>query len=425
MTPIGQNVASFWDSLLHGRSGIKPFQFFDISALPTRMAGQIPDFDAKKHVAKENRRGLKVMARGIQLAICAAQLAIDDGQVDKARLDPARFGVEFGAGLLPTELKEIGPASHVSANCTVGKVNLRDWGEKGIPVIEPLWMLKYLPNMHACHTSILHNAQGPNNSITEGDVGGLLAMGEAFRIIRRDQADFFLVGGADSKMNPLSQVRQCLFGHLSLRNETPEKACRPFDKNRDGLVIGEGSTVMTVEELDHARQRGAKIYGEVVGVGSAFGLRTDRFISAPGDTVKKATSGLTRAAQAAMKQAGIGPEDLDHVNAHGLGTQAGDALEVRCLMELFGSAKQPVSILGLKGFFGNMGAGSGPTELAASLLALKHGQVPGTLNCDEPDVASPLTVIQALRPLARRHVLKIGYNDLGQCAAVVVRKWEG
>ena len=136
-------------------------------------------------------------------------------------------------------------------------------------------MLKYLPNMLACHVSILHDARGPNNSVTEGDAASLLALGEAYRILRRDQADFFLVGGAESKINPLSLVRQCLFEPLSHRNDAPEKACRPFDRDRDGIVVGEGAGVFVLEELEHAQKRGARIYAEVVGFGAAF-TRTSR-----------------------------------------------------------------------------------------------------------------------------------------------------
>src|ERR1700677_4742 len=307
ISPIGMYASTFWDSLRQGRSGIKPFQAFDISPLATRIAGEIPEFDARNYIDKANRKSLRVMARGIQLAVSAAQLALDDSKIDKTKLDPTRFGIEFGAGLLPTELLELGPAAQASTNCEPGKVDLKAWGEKGIQAIPPLWMLKYLPNMLACHVSILHNAQGPNNSITEGDVASLLAMGEAFRIIRRDQADFFLVGGADSKLNPLSVVRQCMFGHLSRRNDAPEKASRPFDRHRDGMVIGEGAGVLAVEELEHARRRGARIYAEIIGIGSAFNR-------------KGQTTGLARAAHSAMKHAQVAPQDLDHINAHGLGT---------------------------------------------------------------------------------------------------------
>src|SRR5262249_6113139 len=170
-------------------------------------------------VDKKDRKSLRVMSRPIQLAVAAAQLALDDGKVNKDKLDPTRFGCEFGSGLLPTEPEELGPAAQVSTNCMPGQVDMKAWGEKGLEAVPPLWMLKYLPNMLACHVSILHNAQGPNNSITQSDVPSLLALGEAFRIIGRDQADFFLVGGADSKLNPLSMVRQALFEPLSRRND--------------------------------------------------------------------------------------------------------------------------------------------------------------------------------------------------------------
>ncbi len=204
---IGIGAEAFWDSLSQGRCGIKPITAFDASALTTRIGGQISDFDAKDYIDKKDRKSLRVMARPIQLSVAAAQLALDDAKIDKDKLDPTRFGVEFGAGLMPTELGELIAASRATTNGQVGKVDLKLWGEQGLAAIPPLWMLKYLPNMHACHVSILHNAQGPNNSITESDVAGLLALGEAARILRRDQADFFLVGGADSKINPLSMVR--------------------------------------------------------------------------------------------------------------------------------------------------------------------------------------------------------------------------
>ena len=410
ITPIGLNAASFWESLLAGRSGIKPFKAFDVSPLSTHFAGEIQDFEPKNFIDKANRKSLRMMARAIQLAVAAAQLAMDDSKIDKAKLDPTRFGIEFGAGLLPTELAELGTAAQLAIDSEPGHVDLQAWGEKGIPAIPPLWMLKYLPNMLACHVSILHNAQGPNNSITEGDAGSILALGEAYRIIRRDQADFFLVGGADSKLNPLSVVRQEMFGHLSRRNDAPEKASRPFDKNRDGMVIGEGGGVLVVEELEHARRRGASIYAEVVGVGSAFNR-------------KGQTTGLTRAARVALQQAGTSSDDLDHVNAHGLSTQKDDAREAAALEELVGSAGKPLSLWAGKSYFGNLGAGSGTTELAASLLALKNGTVPASLNCDDPDVPASLEVNRINRPLTRPNVLKVSFNDMGQCAAVVCRKW--
>jgi 3-oxoacyl-[acyl-carrier-protein] synthase II len=285
-------------------------------------------------------------------------------------------------------------------------VDLRAWGEKGLPVITPLWMLKYLPNMLACHVSILHDAQGPNNSITEGDAAGLLALGEAYHIIRRDHADVFLVGGADSKVNPLSMIRQCSFGHLSRRNDAPAQACRPFDKDRDGLVLGEGGGVLVVEELEHARRRGAAIYGEVAGFGAAF----DRGVTG---------RGLARAMRAALAQAGIGADAIDHVNAHGLGSVRFDAAEAAAIAEVFGPGGVPV--WAIKGNMGNLGAGCGTTELAASLLAMRHGTVPATLNHDVPDPGCPVAVTTAERRVAKPCFLKLGFTDMGQCAAIVVR----
>ena len=412
LSPIGLDAAAFWRSLLEGRSGVRPIRAFDVSALPVRFAGEVSEFtDAKNYVDKSQRKSLRMMARTIQLAVAAAQCAMNDGAVDKSKLVPERFGVEFGAGLIASELPELADAARVSTNCQPGRVDLEKWGSLGLEVIQPLWMLKYLPNMLACHVSILHDARGPNNSLTEGDAAGLLAMGEAYRILTRDQADFFLAGGAESKINPLSLVRQCLFEQLSRRNDAPEKACRPFERDRDGLVIGEGAGVFAMEDLGHARRRGARIYAEVVGFGSAFSpeLRGD---------------GLARAVRAALNEAGIGPEEVDHVNAHGLATKASDEWEAHNLQSVFGASNTPV--VAVKSSIGNLGAAGGPTELAASVLGLHHGLRPATLNYDEPDPACPVAVTAgAPRPVTRPYVVKVSFTQMGQCGALVLRKWEG
>src|SRR5205085_2166989 len=170
VNPLGLNTASFSEWLRAGKSGIKPIQACDASPLSTRFAREIPRCDPKDYIAKPDRKALRVMARSIQLAVSAAQVAMDDSKVDKAKLDPTRFGVEFGSGLLATDLEEIAPAAQVSANCLPGVVDLEKWGEQGLASIPPTWMLKYLPNMLACHVSILHNAPGPSNTTTESDV---------------------------------------------------------------------------------------------------------------------------------------------------------------------------------------------------------------------------------------------------------------
>jgi 3-oxoacyl-[acyl-carrier-protein] synthase II len=203
-------------------------------------------------------------------------------------------------------------------------------------------------------------------------------------------------------------VRQCLFGRLSRRNDDPAGACRPFDRTRDGMVLGEGAGVLVVEDLEHARRRGARIYAEVVGFGAAF----DR---------DRSGKGLARAMRVALGQAGLAPADMDHVNANGLGSPEADAAEARAIGEVFGPE---MPVLAAKSYFGNLGAGSGLSELAASVLALLHGQVPATLNYTQPDPSCPVNVQRSPRPVRKPHVLKLGFTEMGQCAAVIVRRWE-
>ena len=409
VTSIGMEAATFWDGLARGQSGVKTISTFDPAPLQTRFAGEIIGFDIKKYLlTKDERKQIRVMSRTIQLAVAAADLALRDAKVDKQKLDPTRFGVEFGAGLIPSELNELGLASHLSTEANSRPVDLKLWGEKGIGSIPPLWMLKYLPNMLACHVSIFHNAQGPNNTITESEVASLLALGEATRIIQRSQADFMLVGGADSKLTPLSMVRQTLFGQMSHCNETPEQAIKPFDQRRDGLAFGEGSGVLVAEELEHAQQRGADIRGEIVGFGAAF----DRGLTG---------KGLARAIRAALTQAAVAPQEIDHINAHGLGSVKLDAFEARGIHEVFGAS---VPVWSIKPNIGHLSAGSGTTELGASLLAMRHGVLPATLNYQVADPACPVQVLTEARPIAKPYFVKIGFTEMGQCAAIVCRKWE-
>jgi 3-oxoacyl-[acyl-carrier-protein] synthase II len=408
ISPIGCDSPSYWDALCHARSGVRKIGAFDASGLPVQIAGEVVDFDAKNYMDKKDRKSLRVMARTIQLAVAASQCAMDDAQLDKEKIDPPRFGVEFGASLIATELEELGSAAQVSDSGQRGTVDMAKWGAQGLPTIPPLWMLKYLPNMLACHVSIFHNAQGPNNTVTESDVASLLALGEAYHILGRGGADLFLVGGGESRINPLSMVRQCLFQPLSHRNDAPEKACRPFDRDRDGMVLGEGAGVLVLEDFEHARRRQARIYAEMVGFGAAFDH-------------DRSSAGLVRAIEAALHEAEIGPEDIDHVNAQGMSTVEADIWEAQALRTVFGD--RPVPVFAPKSYMGNLGAGSGTTEAAASLLAMQHGRLPPTLNYETPDPACPLAMTATeLRPVTKPHFLKIGFTDLGQCAAVVFRK---
>ncbi|MBY0230933.1 MAG: hypothetical protein K2W96_16730 [Gemmataceae bacterium] len=406
LSPLGLDADAAWAALMSGRSAVRPIKAFDPAELPTRIAAEIDGFDSKKYIIDKNaRKSLRMMSRPIQLAVSAAQLALDSGKVDKSKLDPTRFGVEFGAGLIPSELPELADAASVSANCTPGAIDLKNWGEKGLPVINPLWMLKYLPNMPACHISILHDAQGPNNSITESDAASLLALGEAHRILGRDGADFFLAGGCESKINPVSLIRHCLFERLSRRNDDPAGAVRPFDAERDGPVMGEGAAVLAVEDAGHAEKRGATVLADLAGFGAAF----DRDYSG---------KGLARAIRAALKEAAMRPDDIGAVIGHGLAEEKLDRFEARGLALVFGPKGVPV--FAAKAAIGNTGAASGLMELALGLLMLKHRTVPPSLNLTKPDPECPIDAKTEARPLARPAVLKIAYTPLGQCAAAII-----
>lgn len=408
-SPLGYDADSFWKGLLAGQSNIKPITLFDASTFDVNFAGELPQFDAKKFLLnRDARKALKMMARAIQIGVACSAVTMQDTGIDRPSLDSTRFGVEFGSSLIATDTDDLIAASLIAYKGTPGEIDMVKWGTASIPSMPPLWMLKYLPNMVACHVSIIFDAQGPNNSITETDAAGLLAIGEAFRVLKRDQADFFLCGASDSKINFLSLSRHCLFSPLSKRRNDPAGACRPFEKNRDGWVVSEGAGVLGLEDLDHARKRGAKIYGELVGFGSAFDLHRDG-------------AGIARAIRAAMSQAGISENDVDHINAHGESTIEGDIWEAKGIAAVFGT-KTPV--YAAKSCLGSMSAAGGPAELAGSLLAFQHGVLPPTLNYDVPDPECPIRVSREPRAIEKPYAVKLSLTEMGQVGAAVIRRWD-
>jgi 3-oxoacyl-[acyl-carrier-protein] synthase II len=408
LSPIGIGPDAFWQSLGAGQSGVKRITLFDPSALPCQIAGEISDFDAKGYLDKKDRKSLKMMARSIQMGVAASTLALRDSGLDLEKEDPARIGIDYGASLIASDMEELAPAATASCHGGPGEVDMQAWGKEGLAAMPPLWMLKYLPNMPACHVSILYNLQGPSNTVTENDVAGLLALAEAQRVIERGDADVMLTGGSDSRVNLLSMTRLTMFHRFSRRNDEPARACRPFDAARDGLVFGEGSTVLVLENLAHARGRGAKIYGEVVSCAASHDRRRDG-------------EGLARAIQAALRQAGIAAEQLDHVNAQGYGHPDLDRFEAAGLRRAFGAAIPPV--VACKGYFGNLGAAASSTEMAVSLLAFAQGVLPPTLNCTDPDPEFALPIQQSPKPVTKDYFLKISFSDMGQCAACVVKRY--
>jgi 3-oxoacyl-[acyl-carrier-protein] synthase II len=372
------------------------------------MAGEVRDFSAKSLIEKSYRRTLNAMARTVEFGVIGCQFAMQDAGLTKGAVHPERIGVEFASVMGATELDDLGSASKISINDEGTAPNMAAWGAEGLNQVPPLWMLKYLPNMPACHASIIYDIQGPSNTQIPGDTASAVALGEAARILRRGAADVMLVGGSEAKVHPLSLSRFNLFAQFSKRNDDPEGAVRPFDRDRDGTCQGEGVAAFTLETLEHARGRKAKIYAEVAAVASGV----DRTL---------AGSGLAKVIRTALASAGISPADVDHVNAHGTGTTQGDVFEARGIAEVFGKS---VPVFAPLSRFGNLGAGSSLMELACSVLALQHGQLPGTLNHQNPDPACPVAVHTGPpRPVAKPYAVKLSYTNLGQCSAVVVKKW--
>jgi 3-oxoacyl-[acyl-carrier-protein] synthase II len=316
-SPLGVGPAATWSALAEGRSGTDQIRAFAVGDLPTDVGGEVKDFDDKtwpklyalpKHL-KALRKSLKYMARDIQLAVAAAEQAVLDAGLADGGVEPTRIGVDLGAGLISTELDELAEAINVASEPT-GQFDYTVYGREGVPKIEPIWLLKYLPNMLACHISILGDCQGPSNTITEAEAASNVAIGEACRIIARGRADVMISGGADSKIHPLSIIRMSLLEQLSHWRGDPARACRPFDRARDGWVPGEGAGILILEEREHALARGARVYGEVLGFGSGCDAH-------PGGGLDPDGAGTEIAIRAALRDAGLKPSDVGHLNAHG------------------------------------------------------------------------------------------------------------
>jgi 3-oxoacyl-[acyl-carrier-protein] synthase II len=405
VSPLGSDLDSIWQNLSAGRSGVDELESIKTPAGFPPFGAEVRAFDEKKAVSKENRKVLKVMAADIKYAVGAAKLTLEHAGVQKFD-DPAKFGVNSGAGLIATEHTDLGDAIQASLD-SKGKFDIKKWGREGMERLFPLWMLKYLPNMPACHISILYDAQGPNNSITASEASAILAIGEAYRVMTRGTADFFLAGGADSRIHPLSITRLALLDKLTNRKTDPQSVVRPFDADRDGFVPAEGAAFVALEESEHAKRRGAKAYGELLGFGSTF-HRKDR------------KDAIQRAIERALADANLTAKDLGLIVAHGSGVVDEDKAEQEALATTLGAEKTP--ILALKGYWGFMGAASGAMDLVATLLAWQHRKLPRSINFDRFDAGSaPLNMVTASRDFHDRPFLVVAAAHSGQCAAIVVK----
>lgn len=404
VSPIGIGTEPFWTSLVEGRSGVRRFDVFDGSEMPSPLGARVEDFNANKYVRP--RKSLKMMSRDIQLGVAAAELAAKQADLAAGNLDPERAGIVFGADMIACQIDELHEAF---AACMVdGRFDFALWGKEALARMFPLWMLRYLPNMPACHICIAHDLRGPNNTLTLGEISCLAAVGEAWRVIRRGQADVMIAGGTSSRIHPTVWAYRRAY-HLSERLDDPAGACRPFDATRDGAVHGEGAGAFVLEERSHAERRGAKILARVLGVESCFEIQPGGKIPT-GDAIARSIGGV-------LRKTGLSLNDIDHINADGLGTPLDDRLEGQAIHSVAGD----LPVTALKSFFGDLGAGTGAVEMAAAVLAFEKGAAPFTRNYSLPDPECPVNVIcDEPKPLTRPHIIVTNHSRIVQAVSLIL-----
>ncbi|MFH0983048.1 MAG: beta-ketoacyl-[acyl-carrier-protein] synthase family protein [Planctomycetota bacterium] len=430
VTPLGIGIEPLWDGLLARQCGIKPVRAFDASGLASTLGGETPSLKMADFVPKGYRKSTKVMARDIELAVVAAYLAVKDaglktkclidrGETDGSpNVDSTRFGTNIGAGLICADLPELAGALATAVD-EHGEFSLTKWGKEGMENLTPLWLLKFLPNMLACHVTIVHDCRAHSNTVTCADASSHLAIGEAFRTIARGAADVCICGGAESKINPMGFARQQLLERLAVGFDgTPERACRPFGAGRRGLVCSEGGGLVIQEDLDHARARGARIYAEVIGFGASS--NTHDWM-----TPHPEGKGVAQAIRSALRDAEVAPEGIDLIGTFGPGTVEHDASEYKGLRAVFGERCGRIPAIAIKGAVGHNGAGSGALDVAVTVMSLYHNTVPPSLNTHPTDPESPLGFVSGGPVDSRaRTALTVGYAlHGGQNAALVLKKY--
>jgi len=358
------------------------------------------------------------MSRAMQFAVGAAAMAIEDSGLDWPRLDPERIGVVMGTGIVPVDLAELAPALARACDAE-GRLQTTRLGANGGSALFPLWILKHLPNMVAAHISLVFNAQGPNSTITTACAAGTQAVGEAFRLIERGDADIILAGGADSRTDPLLMLAYAALGALSRGERPATEVSRPFDGERDGFVLGEGAGVLVLEDLEHARQRGAEVYAEVLGFGSSF----DAYAITKPDPQAR---GATRAIEWALREAQVDPSEIDYINAHGTSTRLNDLMETTAVKRVFGEGARTLSLSSIKSMVGHLIGAAGAVEAAALALTLHDGVLPPTINQTHPDPECDLDYVpNNAREVPVRAALSTSFGFGGQNAALVMRRFAG
>ncbi len=360
ITPVGHGKEEFWKAITEGRSGIGEITKFDATDYPTRIAAEIKNFKAEEYMEKKDAKKMDLF---VQYAVAGAKLAMEDSKIDTEKIDYEDFGVVLGSGI---------------GGIGTFEEQHRKMLEKGPGRISPFFIPMMIVNMASGQVSMSLGAKGPNTTVVTACASATNAIGDAYKIIQRGDATLMITGGTEASITPVSIGGFCAMKAMSRSNEEPEKASRPFDKKRDGFVMGEGSGILLLEELDHALARGAEIYGEVVG----YGMSADAYhITAPAPEGE----GGKRAMLKALSDGNTPPEAIDYINAHGTSTPYNDQFETMAIKSVFKDHANKVAISSTKSMTGHLLGAAGGIEAIASVLAIKHGIVPPTINYENPD----------------------------------------
>jgi len=400
ITPLGTGTEKTWRNLCAGKSGVSHITRFDTSEFAVKIAAEVNDFKAEEFIEPKLARHLDPF---VQYAVVAAGMALNESGLTIDESNTERVGVFTGNG--------IGGLSTIEK---YHQISL----ERGPRKITPFFIPMVISNMSAGQISIVYGAKGPNLSLTTACAAGTHAVGEAFRSISRGDCDIAITGGSESTVCPLAVGGFTAMKALSKRNEDPEKACRPFDKDRDGFIISEGGGMMILEELEYARSRGADILAEVVG----FGLSGDGFhMAAPPED----GNGAVRCMKMALDDAGITPEDIDYINAHGTSTPLNDVVETRAIKTVFGEHARKLAISSTKSMTGHMLGGAGGIESVFLALSIKNQIIPPTINLENPDPECDLDYVpNKARETVIRAAISNSFGFGGTNAVLAMKKYE-
>ncbi len=413
---MGNDVPTVWKAIQQGRSGVDYTTIFDASRFPTRISAEVKNWDVAQVV--EDPEIWKHRGRHTRFAVGAAQQAMAQSGVRDAICDPRRFGVYMGSGEGNQDFFSFASIMATSLD-EEGQLDLMRFTEAGLDTLDPLVELEQEPHMPVGHMAALFNAQGPNANCLTACAASSQAVGEATEIIRRGEADVMLSGGTHSMIHPFGVTGFNLLTALSENNDNPAGASRPFDRLRDGFVLGEGAAMLVLEELEFARKRGAPIWGEVIGYGSTADAYRITDIHPEG-------RGAIGCMQMALGDAGLNPEDVDYVNAHGTSTTVNDKVESKACHEVFGKNAMQIPVSSTKSMMGHLIAAAGATELIVCLLSIRDNLLPPTINYENPD---PLCDLDYVPNQAREAECRIALNNSfgfgGQNITVIVSEFTG